>query len=315
MPTDEAWYWAQLVMRESAMRQLDYEQMMIRALWEQGFVSPSQESEYVMNFSPLSERTVVAWDITKVDPSPGRRLRAIASLLRGVDPIAMANGSDYSISLSHIVGPPVYTGGQVTYGEFAAMAKNIPVAYEAFSNLPYRYSMARTMEQYREYVEGQMPYTARDAELHPCLQDLAYEIGEDLHEACGAFDDPDIYYPGVDDGIEPVTDDHVRLVTWATQRELDRELRPPEGTFTFGTGLLPAVPLAELPWRIQRAFAERRRLRYQQWGLGRQQYEDNTFSIWDIPEDPDYYPRRYVRYTYKNYPGSDMAIWLQRQGQ
>jgi hypothetical protein len=127
-----------------------------------------------------------------------------------------------------------------------------------------------------------------DASLHPALQDLAYEINEDIHEACFAFDDPDIWYPGVDEGIEPVPDEHVELVMWAMQRELNREPRPSTTTMKA----LPAPPLSELPWRVQRALAERRRLRFQQWGIGRKQWEARTWSLWDVPLDPEYTSRR-----------------------
>lgn len=123
------------------------------------------------------------------------------------------------------------------------------------------------------------------------LQDLGWEIMRDVAEACDAFNDPDIWYPGVDTGIEPVPDSHVELVIWATQRELNRELRSlPKSAIPTK---LPAVPLAELPFRIQRAFAERRRLRYQEFGIGRAQWESGEWSLWDIPLDEDWVPRRY----------------------
>ena len=42
----------------------------------------------------------------------------------------------------------------------------------------------------------------RHPELPDVLQDLAEEIAIDVHEACVAFDEPDCFYPGVDDGID-----------------------------------------------------------------------------------------------------------------
>ena len=108
----------------------------------------------------------------------------------------------------------------------------------------------------------------------------------DLTEACNGFTDPDYYYPGVDEGIEPVTDEHVSLVIWGALRELKRELRQRNGGFS----VRPHAPIDELPWRFQRAFAERRRLRYSQWGIGRAEWETNQWSLWSIPEDADWIP-------------------------
>jgi hypothetical protein len=135
--------------------------------------------------------------------------------------------------------------------------------------------------------------TYRDPDLPGALQDLGYEIIEDIRDAGPALHDPNHFYPGVDEGIEPVSDDHVRLVMWAMQRELNRELRP--GMFNGWSVPLPAFPLEELPWRVQRALAERRRLRYQEFGIGRKQWEENRWSLFDIPEDPDWTPRRHIR--------------------
>ena len=128
----------------------------------------------------------------------------------------------------------------------------------------------------------------RDPELHPCLQDLGWLLGWELSQAGNALTNPDFYYPGVDDGIEPVSDEHVHLVIWGAQRELNRELRAPRGQPLSRTR--PALPLAELPFRVQRAYAERRRWHYKQYGIGREQYEKGTFSLFDIAEDPDWLP-------------------------
>jgi hypothetical protein len=128
-----------------------------------------------------------------------------------------------------------------------------------------------------------------NAYLTDGLQDLGDQIVSDMHEACLAFDDPDLWYPGVDEGIEPVTDEHVRRVIEGFQRELRRELRNPQGSRNTQDAY-PAAPLSELPWRVQRALVERRRLRFAQWGIGRQQWESNSYSLWDIPNDPDWIP-------------------------
>lgn len=121
---------------------------------------------------------------------------------------------------------------------------------------------------------------AKDPELHYGLQDLGWSIGHELAKACEAFSDPDVWYPGVDEGIAPVPDEHVELVIAATQRELDRELRRSR----------PSAPLSELPKRIQRAFAERRRALYQTWGIGTTQWKQNKWSLWDVKDDPSWLP-------------------------
>lgn len=126
-----------------------------------------------------------------------------------------------------------------------------------------------------------------DPELHTGLQDLGWQIGWDLKEACDAFDDPDIWYPGVDEGIPPVPDSLIEVVIPALQRELNRELRSP---LSGGYDKLPAAPLAELPWRIQRAIVERRRWRYKQYGLDNSNRESGAWNLWEIPEDSEWAP-------------------------
>lgn len=126
----------------------------------------------------------------------------------------------------------------------------------------------------------------RDPELHRALQDLAYTLGMELTLACEAFDDPDVWYPGVYEGIEPLDDDHVRLVIWGAQRELYRELRPTR----WAGPPRPAAPLDQLPFRVQRAYAERRRWHYLQYGIGRTEFETNRWSFWNVNEDPDWSP-------------------------
>jgi len=122
--------------------------------------------------------------------------------------------------------------------------------------------------------------TLSDLSLHHGLQDLATMIVRDLTEACEALDDPKLEYPGVDAGIEPVSDDHVALVIWASQRELNRELRP-----RARQPRRPAVVLSELPWHIQRAFVERRRLRYLEWGIDRDTWERGWWTFGQVPDD------------------------------
>lgn len=122
-----------------------------------------------------------------------------------------------------------------------------------------------------------------DPSLHEALLDLAYTVVADIREACDALENPEIWYPGVDEGIEPVNDEHVELVIWALQRELDREQRPRGSP-------RPPVPLSSLPWRIQRALVERRRLRFAQWGIGREEWDTNVWHPARVPEDPEWEP-------------------------
>lgn len=198
------------------------------------------------------------------DVRPGRRMRA-AMMLKDT-----------------VHAPP----GTVTYGEYYDyLIAERPNGASNLSLQAHRADGPRWVTEIGEFSSN------ADPELHRCLMDLAYEINEDIREACFAFNDPSLYYPGVDEGIAPVTDDHVRLVMWALQRELRRELRSSKDN----TLKLPAVPLDELPWNVQRALAERRRLRFAQFGIGREQWLANQWSIFSIPEDPDWVPRRALR--------------------
>jgi hypothetical protein len=216
-------------------------------------------------------------------PAGGRRLRVLVRLANANDPSLFELGKSRLDLLASMEG-----------------AEKLRALADPHGAYPLRIS------GYPQEVttEPTGVYIGRDAQLHPALRDLAYEILEDLQEACAAFDNPDVWYPGVDDGIEPVPDDNVRLVTWATQRELDRERRLPRTGDSLDP--LPPVPLADLPWRIQRAFAERRRLRYQQWGIGRTQWEENNWSLWGIPLDPEYRSRREARGLREE---NDSRIW------
>lgn len=236
---------------------------------------------------PLAERVVGWFDVTRDDPSPGRRLRCFAALLRPKD------GNPKTVTASHATTEPLIAPRRpMTYAEVMraiGTSRNMRAAREQFTAIPLRVGIT---EVYTAIPEGGQR-ASRDADLHPALQDLANEINEDIREACEALDNPDVFYPGVDVGIEPVPDSHVELVIWALQRELNRELRGPAGG--LGVTGLPAVPLAELPSNVQRALVERRRLRFQEFGIGRKQWERGEWSLWDVPEDRDWVPRRAVR--------------------
>ena len=230
--------------------------------------------------TPLGKRPVgTAWD-PKGDPAHGRRLRAIA---------ALTNGTERRV---HVGAQTLIAGLRRSLTHLEALraldrSRNLAEARQWRDDLPLRVhaipaEVARTLDAVPEDYKDK-----RDPELHPGLQDLAYQITWDIHEACAAISDPNIYFAGVDEGIEPVTNEHIQLAIWGMQRELLRELRGPAGPAGMRR---PAVQLNELPEHIQRALVERRRLRYQQWGIGQAEWEANRWSVWSIPEDPDWAP-------------------------
>ena len=256
-----------------------------------GFWGYPYGSELISSASPepLATRPVAVWDNTRIDTSPGRRLRVFAGLvMRDKDaPFVKVRPTHGWENLAMPV-----SSGTVTYGPLLNDVTRGGGFKKALSMLPLRSpGVGNVVQQYTEIPERP---AGRDAELVACLQDLGYEINEDIREACFAFDDPDVYYPGIDEGIEPVTDDHIDLVIWALQRELNRELRPPSSG-AYGSGPLPAAPLADLPQRVKRALVERRRWRYAQYGIGREQFENNNWSLFEVMEEPEWVPRRAVR--------------------
>ena len=207
--------------------------------------------------------------------STGRRMRCFGALVR------WNNGG---VEIPHAGGGMwIENDGTMTYDTLIQVCEGVPWVKFALSHIP----LATRFEQITAIPKK--PESA-DPSLHTALQGLGDEINEDVHEACGAFDDPDLWYPGVEDGIQPVSDEHVELVIWALQRELNRELRP-----GGGYDRLPAVRLMELPPRVQRAVVERRRLRYREFGINRTDWQRGEWSLWDVPEDRDWLPRRAAR--------------------
>ena len=237
---------------------------------------------------PLGLRDVGWYDPTRVDTSPGRRLRCFAAIVRPLD------GNINAITRQGCREAFILPQRRMTYGEALRAIQespNLSHIRPEFAAIPLRVGEPREL---LAAVPEHYQRTPRDPDLHPALQDLADDINEDIRDALEALDNPNVFYPGVDEGIEPVTDDHVKLVIWAMQRELDRELRPAEGQAGMLSSL-PAAPLWGLPWHVQRALAERRRLRFNQWGIGRSQWQQGTWSLWDVPADPDYVSRRAQR--------------------
>ena len=197
------------------------------------------------------------------------------------------------------------------YRSTALMDRKDPRAGRRYRAFRHALTMVPVSERYGSTAEmyailssqsderfAKLPFAyknAADPELHLALQDLGWMINLDISQACAAFDDPDVWYPGVDPpDIEPVPDTLIEKVIPALQRELNRELRSPTGTGAFIGDYkslnLPAAPLAELPWRIQRAIVERRRYRFKQWGLSEADRLAGVFSLWQIPDDPEWVP-------------------------
>ena len=93
-------------------------------------------------------------------------------------------------------------------------SRNLAEARQWLDDLPLRVhaipaEVERTLDTVPEDYKDK-----RDPELHAGLQDLAYQITWDIHEACAAISDPNIYFAGVDEGVEPVTNEHIRLAIW-----------------------------------------------------------------------------------------------------
>jgi len=229
---------------------------------------------------PLVEREIGWFDPTRLDRSPGRRLRVFAALVRPLD------GNINAITRQGSRTAFITARRRMTYGE---------VLRSLESGQQLRVSLrVGESPQLVTSIPDNYQRTPRDPDLHPALQDLADEINEDIREALSALDDPHAYFAGVDEGIEPVSDDHVKLVIWAMQRELDRELRPAPGQAGMLSSL-PAAPLWDLPWSVQRALAERRRLRFVEYGITRDNWQSGLWSLWNVPSDPTYVPRRSLR--------------------
>ena len=217
--------------------------------------------------------------VTLLEGTPGRRLRAFAR-------IVVSRGYEHKLTTTETCfedGAHTILDDMTDTPTYGAMLEGIEHD-SRFSLTKDRLSTLklRTGDSQHPLLTAIPDWQSNsNASLHIALQDLANIIIDDAVEACTIFDDPNYYYPGVDTGIEPVSDEHVKLVIWGVRREWIRE------SVRFGH---PAPDLAELPWSVQRAFAERRRLRFQQFGIGRKQYEEDSWSLFEIPMDPEWVP-------------------------
>lgn len=237
---------------------------------------------------PLASRRVTRFDPTAPDMSPGRRLRVFAAL------VCSGSGGIGFTGVNSSRAPFFTPDRPITYGallQAVARSGKLATPRGELSELPLRIGDCSMMF---DQIPEEYQANRRDPDLHPALQDLGDEINEDIREALEGLDDPHHWYPGVDEGIEPVSDEHVELVIWALQRELNRELRT-AGGFYGSTSVLPAAPLADLPWDVKRALAERRRWRYQQYGITRDVWARGAWSLWDVPGDAEWVPRRAER--------------------
>lgn len=250
----------------------------------------------------LADMEIGSSSITPDALLAGRRLRVFARMVRCTQAAREYNGFGYVaddpetprlFKLLAVGHPVTEFVTRPTYSQALAAMAHEPEYAAVFARLPLRIN-ASTPSQVTTLAEiiDQQVKGAHfgNPSLPDALQDLGDEIAIDVHEACVAFEDPGVFYAGVDEGIEPVTDAHVALVIAALQRELNRELRDKSGV-NYGDRL-PAAPLALLPWRVQRALAERRRLRYAQWGIGAAEWESGYWSLWNVPDDPGWLPRQ-----------------------
>jgi hypothetical protein len=235
---------------------------------------------------PFGERKFIENGVALNDAeaTPGRRLRVFSSMI-----VPNALGVFATWVEPEYDHQPLTDRREQTYKELLRSVEQFLPTHVMFEKLRLRNGLSSTTPATIDSIQPDKG--SRNPELAFCLLDLGNEINEDIRDACEVWRNPDLYYPGIDEGIDPVSDDHIDLVIWALQRELDRELR----TGIVSTVHLPAPPLMELPQRIKRALTERRRYRYAQFGIRREQWESGWWSLWDVPEDPDWVPRRQLR--------------------
>lgn len=242
-----------------------------------------------------------------LDRSPGRRLRVFAMANAHWPKLPSGEPDRWTITIGDLykyatIGD-LYKYAKWWTGYPAQQAcSNFPcntwhsfVTKLEFLSLRFGYDAGASIKTLPDVLNAHNLSPGGNPALHSALQDLGDEIIEDIVEALETLDNPSHYYPGIDEGIEPVTDDHVELVIFAMQRELNRELRATYTRPLVHHVSLPAAPLNQLSPAVQRALVERRRLRFAQFGIGRTAWQANCWSVWNVPEDPDWVPRRAQR--------------------
>lgn len=269
--------------------EVDFYSALAAAYANDALVAAYENTAQSFSSTPLAERNVGDFSPGRIDVASGRRLRAFAI---AVYPRIWQS----RLSLCSLLGAYHW------YAPVEEKSYTIGEAYTAITTKPEFSNAYDAMKQMPLTTGSPMFYSTiptnyepktMDASLSIALQDLADEVNEDIREACFAFNTPNMYYPGVDEGIEPCGEDYVNLIIWGLQRELLRETRGLSLETRFDK--LPAVVLSDLPWDIQRALVERRRWRFAQWGITKESQERGYWSLWDVPEDSDYVPRRSLR--------------------
>ena len=109
--------------------------------------------------------------------------------------------------------------------------------------------------------------------LQPCLQLLANLIVHEVHLAVQWFHDHYSSYVLANDIT--MSDDKVRRVMAAMQGEITREALRVQAK---------EYHLDQLPFERQRSLAAKRREWFRTWGIGQEEWERNSFSLWNIPE-------------------------------
>ncbi len=84
-----------------------------------------------------------------------------------------------------------------------------------------------------------------------------------------------------------------------------------DGNFDISGGMLPAPPLEQLPFDIQRALVERRRYRFMEYGITPESWKSGTFSFFSIQDDPNWKPRQLIDRS-GSAPGEEPRIMPER---
>lgn len=263
---------------------------------------------------PVEKYTTLSLDKRKIstfspnvqsnDFATGRRLRIFSSLISSPSATTgYPRAINIKLPTSEYPSIPLVRDADndpafkdLTFGQLMAQVSKQPewgLLKSYLEHIPLRVLIVMHSSPKIYDIKDVQDVVRRDPELPECLFDLSYEILSDVHEACYAFNNPDLYYPGWDSEIEPIPDTHVELVIAGLQRELNRETRGSQDGYG---AKLPAVPLSDLPFNIQRALAERRRYHYTiEYGITRENWESGVFSLWNVKFDPDFLPRRHQK--------------------